>query len=49
MRATLWIAASGVLLASGPVHAGPGLVIGHDGQLHVSCPMEDVVGALDVP
>jgi hypothetical protein len=130
MRATLWIAASGFLLASGSAYAGPGLPIGHDdtvypddlaeasqprrvdvtltdrgpqpreiqvngseklelvlrrespnacrsdvlvteynlrtpvlaghpvaltlltqgrGQLHLSCPMEDVVGALDVP
>jgi hypothetical protein len=106
MRATLWIAASGFLLASGSAYASPGLPIAHDdtapsgvaavyrddlaevspprrvdvtvtdqgpqprdiqvaralpsrlarpvltqgrGQLHLSCPMEDGVGALDVP
>jgi hypothetical protein len=78
MRATLWIATSGFLLASGPAYGGPGLPVacrsdvlvteynlrtpvlaGHPvaltlltqgrGQLYLSCPLEDVVGALDVP
>jgi len=30
MRATLWMAASGFLLASGSAYAGPGLPLGHD-------------------
>ncbi len=30
MRATLWIAVSGFLLASGSAYAGTGLPIGHD-------------------
>ena len=30
MRATLWIAASGFLLASGAAYAGTGLPVGHD-------------------
>jgi len=39
MRATLWIAASGFLLASGSAYAGQGLPVGH----------EDTVFADDVP
>ena len=34
MRAMLWIAASGLLLASGSAHAGPGLPIGHDDTVY---------------
>ena len=34
MRATLWIAASGFLLASGSAYAGPGLPIGHDDTVY---------------
>jgi hypothetical protein len=34
MRATLWIAASGFLLASGSAYAGPGLPIGHDDNVY---------------
>jgi hypothetical protein len=48
MRATLWIAASGFLLASASAHAGPGL-FAHGSPIQLSCPLEDVVGALDVP
>ncbi len=33
MRATLWIAASGFLLASGPAYAGTGHPIGHEGTV----------------
>ncbi len=40
MRVTLWSAASGFPLTL--------LTQGRD-QLHLSCPMENVVGALDVP
>ncbi len=34
MRATLWIAASGFLLASGSAYAGPGLPIGQDDTVY---------------
>jgi len=34
MRASLWIVASGFLLASRSAYAGPGLPIGHDDTVH---------------
>ncbi len=45
MRAKLWIAASPVL----PGHPVALTLLTHGrGQIHLSCPAEDVVGALDV-
>lgn len=34
MRTTLWLAASGFLLAAASAHAGPGLPIGHDDTVY---------------
>ena len=41
MRAMLWMAASGFLLASGSAYAGPGFPIGHDDTVYP----EDLVEA----
>ncbi len=48
MRATLWIAASGFLLASGSAYAGTGLPIGHEDTVYADDLAEASPAQVDV-